>query len=70
MAVTGEEGKKEKKAWYKNWWAIALGVGVVAGAVALAGGGGGDGGGTTPDQPLPGFPPPPAGKTDSGNSKK
>ncbi len=71
MAVTGEESKKEKKAWYKNWWAIALGVGVVAGAVALAaGGGGGDGGGTTPDQPLPGFPEPPAGKTDHGNSKK
>jgi hypothetical protein len=32
----------ESKPWYKQWWAIALGVGVVAGAVVLAAGGGGE----------------------------
>lgn len=47
------------KPWYTKWWAIGLGVGVVAGvAVALAGGGGG---GTTQQviDTLPTFPPPP-----------
>lgn len=60
QVVEDEEGKK--KPWYTKWWAIALGVGVVAGAVALAGGGGDDGGngGSTA---LPDFPdPPPAAK--------
>lgn len=54
----------EKKAWYKQWWAIALGVGVVAGAVVLATGGGGDdgGGGGTVIDSLPGPPDPPQGK--------
>lgn len=59
-----EEGKK--KAWYTQWWAIALGVGVVAGAVVLAGGGGGDDGGTTPATELPDFPPPPAKEAPTG----
>lgn len=49
------------KPWYKKWWAIALGVGVVAGAVVLAAGGGGDedGGGGAAIDTLPGPPPPP-----------
>jgi len=54
------EAKTGGKPWYTKWWAIGLGVGVVAGvAVALAGGGGG--GGTTPttDETLPTFPDPP-----------
>jgi hypothetical protein len=54
----------EKKPWYKKWWAIALGVGVVAGAVVLAAGGGGDDGGDggTVIDTLPGPPDPPPGK--------
>lgn len=52
------------KPFYTKWWAIVLGVGLVAGAVALAGGGGGDsgGGGGTPLDTLPNFPDPPTGK--------
>jgi sensor c-di-GMP phosphodiesterase-like protein len=50
-----------KKPWYKKWWAIGLGVGVVAGAVVMLSGGG-DNGGTTPTDTLPSFPPPPVGK--------
>jgi len=47
---------KDKKPWYKQWWAIGAGVGVVViGAVALAGGGGDDDGGGTVDT-LPYFP--------------
>ncbi len=57
---------KESKPWYKNWWAVALGVGVVAGAVVLAAGGGGgdgEGGGTTVIDTLPSAPDvPPNGK--------
>ncbi len=51
--------KEGKKSWYKQWWAIALGVGVVAGGIALAAGGGG--GETTPPvlDTLPSFPNPP-----------
>lgn len=47
-------------AWYKKWWAIASGVGVVAVAAALAAGGG-DGGGddVVPIDTIPSFPPPP-----------
>jgi len=56
----------EKKPWYKQWWAVALGVGVVAGAVVLAAGGGGDDGGDGDDgtviDTLPGPPNPPQGK--------
>lgn len=48
-----------KKPWYKKWWAIGLGVGLVAGAVVLATGGGDDDGGGTTDGDLPGFPPTP-----------
>jgi hypothetical protein len=44
---------KAKKAWYKQWWALGLGVGVVAGSVALMAGGGSK---SEPAQPLPGFP--------------
>jgi hypothetical protein len=54
---------QESKPWYKNWWAIALGVGVVAGAVVLAAGGGseggGEGGGGTVTDTLPTAPNPP-----------
>ncbi len=53
-----EPAPKAKKAWYKQWWAIGLGVGVVVvAAVVLAGGGGNDE--TTPAEPLPNFPPTP-----------
>jgi len=48
-----DDGKK--KAWYTQWWAIGLGVGVVA-AVVLGGGGGDD---PPPDTTLATFPPPP-----------
>jgi len=47
--------KGEGKPWYKQWWAIGLGVGVVAGAVILLGGGDE----APPDTSLAGFPPPP-----------
>lgn len=57
-----EEGKK--KAWYTQWWAIALGVGVIAGAVVLASGGGDDG--ETPVTELPDFPDPPAKDAPAG----
>jgi len=59
-----KEQQIKKKPWYTKWWAIALGVGVVAGvAVAVGGGGSSDGGGGT----LPDFPDPPA-KDKSGQS--
>jgi hypothetical protein len=45
----------EKKAWYTKWWAIGLGVGIVA--VVLLSGGGED---APPDTSLATFPPPPA----------
>ena len=44
----------EKKAWYTQWWAIGLGVGVVA--VVLLGGGGSDDP-APPDTTLATFPP-------------
>jgi hypothetical protein len=44
---------KKKGPWYKKWWAIGLGVGVVAVAVVVLAGGG-DEEDTTPA--LPGFP--------------
>jgi len=55
--------EKTKKPWHKQWWAYALGVGIVAGAVVLvAGGGGGDDGGGGTATTLPDFPDPPSGK--------
>lgn len=59
--AAAEEGGKPL---YTKWWAIALGIGLVAGAVALAGGGGGDdgGGGGGVLDTLPNFPDPPPGK--------
>ncbi len=45
----------EKKAWYTQWWAIGLGVGVVA--IVLLGSGGGDD--PPPDTTLARFPPVP-----------
>jgi hypothetical protein len=51
-----DTGVKESKPWYKKWWAIGLGVGIVAGAVVLLAGGGDDDEGTTPDGALPDFP--------------
>ncbi|MCX6825914.1 MAG: hypothetical protein NTV06_01405 [candidate division Zixibacteria bacterium] len=47
-------GTKAGKAWYKQWWAIGLGVGIVAGAVILVAGGKGDA--AVPDTALAGFP--------------
>ncbi len=52
--ITQKPGE-EKKPWYKRWWVLGIGVGVVATAVAVAAGGGGDDGGQPPDE-LPGFP--------------
>jgi len=54
--VTAAE--KGGKPWYKQWWAMGLGVGGVVGAVVLVAGGGGDDGGEEqpPDEPLSGFP--------------
>jgi hypothetical protein len=52
---------KESKPFYKQWWAYALGVGVIAGVVLLAAGGGGDDdGGPEPLDTLEYFPDPPA----------
>jgi len=51
--------KKKKGAWYKQWWAIGLGVGLVATTVVLVAGGGGDEP-VPEDNTLPGFPDPPA----------
>jgi len=50
------------KPLYTKWWAILLGVGLVAGAVVLATGGGGDGGGETTLDTLGTIPNPPVGK--------
>jgi len=63
LAVPVKTDQGGKKAWYTQWWAIGLGVGVVVGAVALMGGGGGDDGAAN-DTTLAGFPDPPpaAGK--------
>jgi hypothetical protein len=47
--------EKKKKPWYKQWWAIGLGVGVVAAVVIVAAGGGGEDE-DVKDAPLPGFP--------------
>jgi len=47
------------KPWYKQWWAIGLGVGVVAGAIVILAGGGGE---TATIDTLPPFPPPPIEK--------
>jgi len=50
------------KAWYKQWWAIGLGVGVVVGAAVLVAGGGGDDAAAPEDAPIGDFPPPPPSK--------
>ncbi len=50
---------KKKGPWYKQWWAIGLGVGLVATAVVVASGGGGDEEEPV-DNTLPDFPDPPA----------
>jgi hypothetical protein len=54
-ATTAQE---QKKPWYKKWWVIGLGVGVVAAGVAVAAGGGGgdDGGGDEQPAALSDFP--------------
>jgi len=57
--VTVITPEKKKGPWYKQWWAIGLGVGLVATTVVLVAGGGDD----EPepvDNTLPGFPDPPA----------
>ncbi len=51
--------EKKKGAWYKQWWAISLGVGVVVGGIILLTGGGNE---EAPLDTLAYFPPPPAGK--------
>lgn len=58
--VTVVEQDKKKGPWYKQWWAIGLGVGLVATAVVVAAGGGGDDEPPPEDETLPGFPDPPA----------
>lgn len=58
VPTTTIEAKKSKP-FYKQWWAYALGVGVVAGVILLAGGGG-DEDGPEPVDTLPSFPDPPA----------
>ena len=45
--------KDEKKPWYKRWWVLGIGAGVVAVAVAVAAGGGEE---EQPPPALPGFP--------------
>ena len=57
--VTVIKEDKKKGPWYKQWWAIGLGVGLVATAVVVVAGGGGDEG-EEPGEPLPDFPDPPA----------
>lgn len=57
--VVTEPAVSEARPWYKKWWAIALGVGVVAGAVILATGGGEDEEEPAVIDTLPGPPPPP-----------
>lgn len=58
-----DKSEGQKKAWYKQWWAMALGVGLVAGVAVAAGGGGstdedgGTGSSKLPDPPgTPGTP--------------
>lgn len=62
-----DEQVKASKPWYKKWWAIGLGVGVIAVvAVAASGGGGSDDGGTT-NTDLPDFPDPPTSQRNTPN---
>jgi len=63
--VPTEEKQVKKKAWYTQWWAIALGVGVIAGVAVAAGGGSSDGGGTAV---LADFPDTPSKLTADDNS--
>ncbi len=58
LAIKSESGGKP---WYKKWWAMALGVGVVATVAVVAGGGGGDSDEDEERTWLP-QPPPPPGK--------
>jgi hypothetical protein len=58
--VTVITEEKKKGPWYKQWWAIGLGVGLVATTVILVAGGGGDEAEEPVDQTLPDFPDPPA----------
>ncbi len=60
--AAAEPGKAGGKAWYKQWWAMALGVGVVVGGVVLLAGGGGGNGNPPATDTLPSFPNPPAKK--------
>ncbi len=59
--VYTESTVSEDKPWYKKWWAIGLGVGLVAGTVVILSGGGSDdgddgGGGGVVNDTLPDFP--------------
>ncbi len=53
---TEKKTEKKKGAWYKQWWAIGLGVGVVVGGIILIAGGSSE----NPPDTLPAFPAPPA----------
>lgn len=57
--VPAVQEQKKGKPLYTKWWAIVLGVGLVAGVVALAGGGGGG----ASDNTLPDFPDTPTKQT-------
>lgn len=54
-----ESAGARKKGWYKKWWAVALGVGLVAMVAIASGGGGSDNGGESGSGRLPDPPPPP-----------
>ncbi len=58
---------KASKPWYKKWWAIGLGVGLIAVVAVAAGGGGGSDDGGTVDTDLPDFPDPPTSQENSPN---
>ena len=46
----------KKKPWYKKWWVVGLGAGVVATGIAVAAGGGATTGTTETTPDLPAFP--------------
>lgn len=54
-----ESAETKKKGWYKKWWAVALGVGLVAMVAMATGGGGSDNGGESGSGRLPDPPSPP-----------
>ncbi len=63
ITTTASVSSGEKKPFYKQWWAYAIGIGVVAGAVVLLGGGDDGGGEPVVVDTLPYFPDPPTAKS-------